>query len=214
MRWLGSALLAAALTAPLAAIGDVSLRCDGGIVSIGDSKLDLLGKCGVPSLQEASQEDRASFQRTRDDQLLSGRRVTLTIERWTYDFGPRRFIQVVTLDTGKVVSIEQGSYGYGVAPPQPALGTIPRARCEHLGLREGLTTYDVLARCGPPAVRDGRLVKLFDAGDGTTVTRTVTVEVWSYDFGPRVLVRRLEFEDGRLARVETGGYGYSESPPG
>jgi hypothetical protein len=35
------------------------------------------------------------------------------------------------------------------------------------------------------------------------------VEVWYFDFGPQVLVRRVTVEDGRVLRVETGGYGYS-----
>lgn len=35
----------------------------------------------------------------------------------------------------------------------------------------------------------------------------VAVEQWFYDFGPHSLVRHLTFEQGRLLRVATGGYG-------
>jgi hypothetical protein len=45
---------------------------------------------------------------------------------------------------------------------------------------------------------------------GRVYTTTVTVEIWTYDFGPRVLTRRLVFSEGTLVRVETGGYGYSK----
>lgn len=38
---------------------------------------------------------------------------------------------------------------------------------------------------------------------------SVTAEIWTYDFGPRALVRFLEFVDGTLSRIETGSYGYS-----
>ena len=37
------------------------------------------------------------------------------------------------------------------------------------------------------------------------------VEVWTYNFGSRTFVRYLEFENGTLVRIETGGYGYG--PP-
>jgi hypothetical protein len=39
----------------------------------------------------------------------------------------------------------------------------------------------------------------------------VTIDEWLYDFGPSVLVKTLTFEQGRLLRVETGGYGTKES---
>jgi Protein of unknown function (DUF2845) len=38
---------------------------------------------------------------------------------------------------------------------------------------------------------------------------TVTVELWTYDFGPSSFVRHLTFEDGTLLRVDTGSYGYA-----
>jgi hypothetical protein len=46
-------------------------------------------------------------------------------------------------------------------------------------------------------------------GEQAVATRTVEVEVWTYDFGPQVLVRHLELEEGVLVAVRTGGYGYS-----
>ena len=44
------------------------------------------------------------------------------------------------------------------------------------------------------------------------MTRTVSQELWTYDFGPLALVRRALLEEGRVVRVETGGYGYSVIP--
>jgi hypothetical protein len=38
-----------------------------------------------------------------------------------------------------------------------------------------------------------------------------TLEVWTYNLGPRSFIRHLEFDDGILVRIETGGYGYE--PP-
>ncbi len=50
LRTWTAALGLAILPAP--SLADGSFRCDGGIVSVGDSKLDLVGKCGWPTLQE------------------------------------------------------------------------------------------------------------------------------------------------------------------
>jgi hypothetical protein len=38
----------------------------------------------------------------------------------------------------------------------------------------------------------------------------VSVEAWVYNFGPNKLMRRLRFENGVLAQIETLGYGYNE----
>jgi hypothetical protein len=168
-----------------------SIRCDGGIVSVGDARLDLFARCGPPTLQEAEPVVTTS---------TSNGNLGLLIERWTYNFGPERFVQIVSLQGGKVIAIERGSYGYALPePPKDAprnSSSIPRARCEPDAFRIGDRTFDVLAKCGEPVSRDLR--------QGQTV-----IEVWTYDFGQRSFVRFLEFEIGKLARINTGNYGYS-----
>ena len=64
-----------------------SINCDRGIVSTGDSKLDLLAKCGEPALMEARLEERSHYQVSQDGRSGAGRSVTVTVERWTYNFG-------------------------------------------------------------------------------------------------------------------------------
>jgi Protein of unknown function (DUF2845) len=191
-----------------------SIRCEGGIVSSGDSKLDLLGKCGEPSLREAKLTERELLSGGGPSALLQSSRVTVEVERWTYNFGPRQFLQVVRVEAGEVRGVERGSYGSEVGRSTgPAV--IPRAACEPIGFGEGLTTFEVLARCGPPATRDQRLVTRSVARTDqnrqpvAAESETFPVELWTYDFGPQALTRRLEFSDGRLVRVETGSYGYS-----
>jgi len=207
--------MAAALLFPLAARAD-SIRCEGGIVSSGDSKLDLLGKCGPPSLRESKLTERERLAGGGPSSLLQSSRVAVEVERWTYDFGPRQFLQVVTVEAGEVRAVERGSYGSEAGrSPGPGPGAIPRAACEPVGFGEGLTSYEVLTRCGPPATRDQKLVtrsvaRTDPSGQPVlTESETYAVELWTYDFGPQVLTRRLEFRDGRLVRVETGSYGYS-----
>lgn len=174
-----------ALTSTVAAAD--SMRCDGGIVSVGDSKLDLFGKCGPPVLQE-----------TEPIAPTSAVDLSMLLERWTYNFGPERFLQIVTLQGGKVVAIERGSYGYELPPAPKDQNVIPRARCGHDAFRVGDRTLDVLVKCGEPVFRDLRR------------RSQAVIEVWTYDFGQREFARFLEFENGKLTRIRTGSYGYSK----
>jgi Protein of unknown function (DUF2845) len=216
MLALRSALCSAALAllpgAAASAASDGSLRCDGGIVSVGDSKLDLVGKCGWPALQEDLVADRTTAVLERRGATSFTRSVTVKTERWTYDFGTNRFIQSVLLQSGKIVRIERGGYGYGnaAAAPQPA---IPRARCAEALFHEGEGPYEVLSRCGEPVFReirvDARTRTLGDESSFVADSESVIVEIWTYDFGPRSFVRHLTFEDGRLVKIETGSYGYA-----
>jgi len=83
-------------------------------------------------------------------------------------------------------------------------------------VHEGDVKLDVLARCGEPAVVDA-----WDETNGTFVsdghghraageTVTVRVERWTYDLGRNRLVRFVRFENGRVAEVTTGSYGYAD----
>lgn len=208
-----AALALAAALLPAAAAAD-SLSCDGGIVSVGDSKLDLVAKCGWPTLQEDLVGERTGTVLERRGSVSLQRTVVARVERWTYDFGTGRFIQIAVLEGGKVVRVERGGYGYG-AKPAPERPAIPRARCAEPAFHEGESTYEVLARCGEPAFRDAREeVRARAVGDphaGIVAVESAStlVEVWTYDFGPGSFVRYLVFEDGRLLRVDTGSHGYA-----
>ena len=105
-----------ALAAASPARAEDSLRCDGGIVSIGDSKLDLLGKCGPPTLRDSHRDERVVARATSSgegpERHVGSRRVVRTVERWTYDHGRNRFSNTVTLVLGKVTAVERGGRGY------------------------------------------------------------------------------------------------------
>ncbi len=196
----------ALLAVPVAAAADDSFRCDGGIVSVGDSKLDLLGKCGEPALRDGWQEERSSL-----GPWGAGASVAQAVEQWTYNFGPQRFLRVVTLRAGKVVRIHQGGYGYTLPDsPRPRSA---RATCDASALHLGDTKLDLLARCGEPASRDVRQELRWETVPGPqgtmTVSVTVDVEVWTFDLGPQQFVRVVTIEDGRVVAIESGSYGYA-----
>lgn len=195
-----------AMQAPARA-DESSLSCDGGIVSLGDAKVDLLGKCGRPSLQEQSVREGVVLERMNGTPPSAAPNVMQ--ERWTYDFGPNRFMYVAILEDGKVVRIERGGYGYS-SDRGGASGS--GARCDSSAIRPGDVKLDVLAKCGEPATRDLRQEKrLVPAPDGSRrgAFVTVDVETWTYDFGPRRFMAIVVIEDGKVARVERGGYGYA-----
>ena len=91
-------------------------------------------------------------------------------------------------------------------------------RCGSKLVTDGDTIDQVRALCGAPVnierrdilqqpsiVRDGRVIFL---GDEAVL---VPVELWTYNFGPNKLMRRLRFVDGRLEQIETLGYGYRDA---
>ena len=211
---LRAAAVAAAFLAPLApceAGAADGMSCEGGVISVGDSRLDLLGKCGPPTLVESRPAQITEW--VGDRVQGASRTVTITLETWTYDLGSSRLVQYVKLEAGKVANVRTG--GYGRAPGGRRVGSaLPRAPCQPTAIRAGDSTYDLLSLCGEPVFRDVREEQIAVAeGDGQWVAGAATVvlkETWTYDFGRRALVRFVHVRDGRVTGVRTGGYGYSE----
>ncbi len=199
--------LAAALSSARAAPDESSIACDGGIVSLGDSKLDLLGKCGRPALEDAREIDLTRIHVDPETGVTAVGQARATIEEWSYNFGPGRFVVHVKLARGKVVALERGGYGY---PPE-RLEAAPAGppRCDAAALRLGDAKLDLLAKCGEPALRE-RGVERPPAAAASAPARLASgeVEVWTYDFGPQQLVQHVTLEDGRVILIESGSYGY------
>ncbi len=98
------------------------------------------------------------------------------------------------------------------------LASLPAAafHCGQKLVHEGDSRYDVRSKCGEPADIETRSIlrqplvwfhgRRVLAAPGSLVE--VTVEVWTYNFGPHKLMRRLRFDDGELVDIETLGYGY------
>lgn len=193
-----------------------SLECEGRHVSPGDTKVDLLGKCGEPTAREERVEDKQTATMEKSSQTGEARRVTEVVETWVYDLGPQRFVQYVTLAGGKVRTVKSGDYGTASARRLGA-GAVPVAKCDAMrSFSVGARSLDILARCGEPATREVKQVEsalLAGDGNGNTVTAassTSAVETWTYNFGATAFLRRLVIKDGVVAKVETGGYGYGQ----
>ena len=85
-----------------------SRYCQPNDIFAGMSQYALLSNCGPPDARERRLE-------LRSVPIGSGRRsypVTVRVDEWIYNFGPSRFIRIVTLVNGRVDEIETGDRGY------------------------------------------------------------------------------------------------------
>jgi hypothetical protein len=93
--------------------GIAAFQCDNKFISEGSFRDEVLGRCGPPSMSDTWQEERPVGVYIRDNgQLGALRSVLVTIDRWTYNFGPYQFMQTLTFENAKLIKIEQGKYGY------------------------------------------------------------------------------------------------------
>jgi hypothetical protein len=91
----------------------------------------------------------------------------------------------------------------------PALGGT--LMCGTKVISEGISSAEVLARCGEPWQVDRSAVLRGLTTNETSPSATlleVHVEVWLYNFGPDKLMQRIRFEDGTVVRIESLGYGF------
>lgn len=87
-------------------------------------------------------------------------------------------------------------------------------RCGSKLMTDGDPSDKVLAYCGEPASIERReILRGYGYHRGVTVHSAyeVSVEMWTYNFGPHKLMYRLRFEDGLLVDVDTLSHGYN--PP-
>lgn len=78
-----------------------TMRCRNGIVSINNTIPEVIRKCGPPAFQD------------RREQKNHGRaHEIVTVDVWTYNFGPQEFMYEVTFENGRVTKIESLDTGF------------------------------------------------------------------------------------------------------
>jgi hypothetical protein len=180
-----------------------SFSCDGGIVSTGDSSADLVVKCGQPDWTD-SHDEKVTTSLERIDP--SGKHIRQTnfvhVEEWTYNIGPDRFMRMVTIRNGTVTGIRTGGYGTAKEPEAASTG------CGDRIISVGETKADVLAKCGEPFTKTSHQEALRQELDrSTSRTVFVTVEEWTYNFGPDRFMRVITLRNGKVTDIRTAGYG-------
>jgi hypothetical protein len=85
-------------------------------------------------------------------------------------------------------------------------------RCGNDLVSEGDLALEVRQVCGEPddlrVHYETRLSRIYRHGRFIEAVEEVEVEEWLYNLGPYQFIRILRFENGRLAEIETGDYGY------
>jgi hypothetical protein len=96
-----------------------SMRCGTKLVDTGDTKADVLMRCGEPMLKEVlgseitgnqfrSDSDIKSGENTDRDEIRFLNETTEMDEQWTYNPGWGKFLQLVIFRGGRVESIKDG----------------------------------------------------------------------------------------------------------
>jgi hypothetical protein len=96
---------------------DRYLRCQGRLVSIGDTKEEVLDKCDKPDKRDQWEEDQNStisqIYDYKTEQYMAPKVIKQPIhmERWTYNMGPNKFIRYLYFQNGELIKIETGERG-------------------------------------------------------------------------------------------------------
>lgn len=152
----------------------------------------------APDRKEAGRKETHRGGRLKqDNSLVSEQTFLKTIEEWTYNFGPRRFIRVLVFENDQLVSIDTGGYGFESKPKNDPI------------VKKGDSKAVVMMKYGPPAYEEKRQRREY----GTTYredeqylfaeerARTVVEEDWTYDLGPGRFMQKLSFKNNRLVKI-------------
>ena len=96
---------------------DRYLRCQGRLVSIGDTKEEVLDKCGDPEKRDQWEEDQNStisqIYDYKNERYMAPKVIKkpILMERWTYNMGPNKFIRYLYFQNGELIKIETGEKG-------------------------------------------------------------------------------------------------------
>lgn len=96
---------------------DRYLRCQGRLVSIGDTKEEVLDKCDHPDKRDQWEEDYnntvSQIYDYKTERYIAPKRIKqpIQMERWTYDMGANKFIRYLYFQNGELIKIETGERG-------------------------------------------------------------------------------------------------------
>jgi hypothetical protein len=96
---------------------DRHLRCQGRLVSIGDTKEEVLDKCDNPEKRDQWEEDQNStisqIYDYKTERYIAPKvlKKPIRMERWTYNMGPNKFIRYLYFQNDELIKIETGERG-------------------------------------------------------------------------------------------------------
>ena len=93
------------------------MRCQGRLVSIGDTKAEVLDKCDHPDKRDQWEENYHStvsqIYDYKTERYIAPKRIKqpIQMERWTYIMGPNKLIRYLYFQNGELIKIETGERG-------------------------------------------------------------------------------------------------------
>ena len=123
------------LLIPLSAVYAEGMRCGTKLVVAGDTKLEVLKKCGEPDFKEtikmlktskevnlssagtstnltSRQSNLSSHKHSGQSGITLGTETIEAIEQWSYNRGPTQFIKLLTFRGGRLESVEEADRGF------------------------------------------------------------------------------------------------------
>jgi hypothetical protein len=194
--------LAAAAALALGVLAAAPARgavCGGDFVSEGDTEAEVREKCGDPAQQETWRADLLGAPSGPPPAPVPAVAVFREAE-WIYNPGPRHLLLAVRFRDGRVVRVESLENGF---TPGRRAGD----RCRTGLFDPGTPRVAVESMCGPPTEATDRTDRRTGMAFGRRARVHARLQAWTYDFGPRFFTRTYVFENGRLARIETGERG-------
>lgn len=97
----------------------LALRCGSALVVEGQSKFEVLQRCGAPAYTDEHIEYRAGGTNPTIPRPLDSLGQTypfpvtreVSVEQWIYNFGPTQLMSSLTFENGRLIKIETLSYG-------------------------------------------------------------------------------------------------------
>ncbi len=174
-----------------------SLRFQGQLVELGDSKFEVLSRFGEPDGK--LRQEREFYRKVTSDLVESS---YLSVEHWLFNFGPRRFYYVLTFEDQRLTCITEGDYGYAFSDDR---------NCHPVSWRvaEGDIIPVVLMKCGEPSYEEVSYRERYVARNNREGEKiNIKTQEWTYNFGPTQPIGVLTFENGVLVSIKQGKRGF------
>ena len=100
-----------------AAFADRHMRCQGSLVSIGDTQAQVLDKCGKPEKidqwKEYNNDSMTQIYDYKTERYIAPQQVPnpILMERWTYNLGSNQFVRYLYFQDGELIKIKTGERG-------------------------------------------------------------------------------------------------------
>lgn len=177
--------LGAALALLMADPAASAFRCGNSLVDVGDWPVEVEERCGAPD-----------YVAIYPAQTVPGLGITETVEHWYYNPGPHGLIRRLEFRNGELR--RERSLGYGFHPND-------NGRCSSRFLREGLSEFEVVRRCGDPVSQRIYWQAYGRSRHGGSVSgvSVTPVKEWLFEFGSNEFRRVVVLRNGLVTDVRS-----------